>query len=105
MKLGRPHLIGSLLMVAASIAYNVWVFTRPARRSTPVASQAALVDTAIASGPVVTGEATAAVIDPTTIAAPPAIDLSSSPEWRRNPFATAWQRHADVAVAPAVQIE
>ena len=105
MKLGRAHLIVSLLMVAASIAYNVWVFTRPARRSTPVASPAPLVDNAIASGPVVTGEQTAAVIDPTTIAAPPAIDLSVSPEWRRNPFASAWERHADVAAAPAVAIE
>ena len=30
MKLGKTHLVASLAMVAASIAYNVWVFTRPA---------------------------------------------------------------------------
>ena len=30
MKLGKTHLDASLAMVAASIAYNVWVFTRPA---------------------------------------------------------------------------
>jgi hypothetical protein len=105
MKLGKPHLIASLVMVAASIAYNVWVFTRPARRSAPAASQAALVENFAASGPVVTGDETAAAIDPTTIAPPPDVDLSNVPEWRRNPFASAWQRQADVPVAPAVAIE
>jgi hypothetical protein len=104
MKLGKPHLIASLVMVGASIAYNVWVFTRPARRSAP-ASQAALVENFAASGPVVTGEEVAAAIDPTTIAPPPDVDLSNVPEWRRNPFEGAWQRQVDVPVAPAVAIE
>jgi hypothetical protein len=92
-------------MVAASVVYNVWVFTRPARRSVPAADQAPLIDTVAASGPVVTGEELSAPIDPTTVAPPPEVDLSSMPEWRRSPFATAWQRQADVAVAAAVPAE
>ena len=105
MKLGKPHLIASLTMVAASIAYNVWVFTRPARRSAPAANPAPLIDTVSASGPVVTGDETPVTIDPTTVAPPPTVDLSKMPEWRRNPFANAWQRQADVPVAAPVHVE
>jgi hypothetical protein len=105
MKLGKPHLIASLVMVAASIAYNVWVFTRPARRTTPGAMPAPIIENVAASGPVVTGEETAAVIDPTTVAPPPDVDLSHAPEWRRNPFTGAWQRSIEAPVVPAVQIE
>jgi hypothetical protein len=105
MKLGKPHLVASLAMVAASIAYNVWVFTSPSRRSAMTASAAPLVDTVAPSGPVVTGQERAAPIDPTTIAPPPAVELSQTPEWRRNPFAGAWQRRADADVAPSVPIE
>jgi hypothetical protein len=105
MKLGKPHLIASLVMVAASIAYNVWVFTRPARRSPPALSAAPIIENVAASGPVVSGDETATLVDPTTVAAPPDVDLSRPPEWRRNPFAGAWQRRADAAAAPAVQIE
>jgi len=105
MKLGRPHLMASLVMVAASIAYNVWVFTRPARRSAPAASPAPLIDAVSASGPVVTGEESPVPIDPTTVAPPPHVDLSETPEWRRNPFAGGWQRQDGVAVAPVAHIE
>ena len=104
MKLGKPHLIASLVMVAASIAYNVWVFTRPARRSAPVAP-APFIENVAASGPVVTGDGTVAAIDPTTVAPPPEVDLSRAPEWRRNPFARTWQHRAEPAVVPAVQVE
>jgi hypothetical protein len=105
MKLGKPHLIASLAMVAVSVAYNVWVFTRPARRSAPQVSAAPLLDHVAASGPVVTGEEAAVAIDPATVAPPPDVDLSRAPEWRRNPFAGAWQQRADTAVTPAVQID
>jgi hypothetical protein len=54
---------------------------------------------------VVTGEETAAAIDPTTVAPPPEVDLATTPEWRRNPFARAWQRPAVEPVAPALPIE
>jgi hypothetical protein len=105
MKLGKPHLIASLVLVAASIAYNVWVFMKPARRSATVANPATLLDNAITTGPVVTGEETGAAIDPTRVAPPPEVDLSTTPEWRRNPFATAWQPPAEAAVAPEIPIE
>jgi hypothetical protein len=105
MTLGKPHLIASLAMVAVSISYNVWVFARPA--SVPAANAAPLVENAVgAGGPVVTGEEVAAVIDPTTIAPPPAVDLARAPEWSRNPFASVWQPRAEpTAIAPAIPVE
>jgi hypothetical protein len=105
MKLGKGHLVASLAMVAASIAYNVWVFTRPARRSVPGGSPAPLVENVSAQGPVVTGEETAAAIDPTTVPPPPDVDLARTPEWRRNPFARAWQPRADAVIAPVAEVE
>jgi len=104
MKLGKTHLVASLAMVTASIAYNVWVFTRPARRSAPVASPVPLVETLQASGPVVTGEQAVAATDPTTVPAPPEVDLVRPPEWPRNPFASAATRQSDVVVTPVVEI-
>jgi hypothetical protein len=104
MKLGKPHLIASLVLVAGSIAYNVWVFTRPARPGAP-AAVSPLVETIAASGPVVTGDEPVAAIDPATVAPPPDVDLSSVPEWRRNPFAGRWQQRRQVPIAPAVQVE
>lgn len=103
MKLGKTHLVASLTMVAASIAYNVWVFTRPARRSAP--APAPLIDTLQSSAPSVTGEQTVAPIDPTTLAPPPDVDLVRAPEWPRNPFSSPWQRRADVVIAPVAQVE
>ena len=106
MKLGKAHLVVSLAMVVGSIAYNIWVFTRPARRSGPVPTPASLVQNVSAQGPVVTGEEAAAAIDPTTVPPPPEVDLARAPEWRRNPFASAWQRRVEVAVAaPTVEVE
>jgi hypothetical protein len=58
-----------------------------------------------ASGPVVTGEEAPVTIDPTTVAAPPTVDLSNTPEWRRNPFASVWQRQVEAPVAAAVHID
>jgi hypothetical protein len=104
MKLGKPHLIASLAMVAASVAYNVWVFTRPAQRGAPAAAPT-VIDTVPVSGPVVTGEEPAAAIDPATVAPPPDVDLSRAPEWRRNPFAGRWQQRRVVTSVPAAEVE
>jgi hypothetical protein len=104
MKLGKTHLVASLAMVAASIAYNVWVFTRPARRSAAVANPVPLVESLQASGPVVTGEQAVASIDPTTVPAPPDVDLGDPPEWARNPFASAATRQPDAVITPAIEI-
>jgi hypothetical protein len=105
MKLGKTHLVVSLAMVAASIAYNVWVFTRPARRSAPLANPVPLVEGLQASGPVVTGEQAVAPIDPATVSAPPDVDLVRPPDWPRNPFVSAATRQTDVVIAPATEIE
>jgi hypothetical protein len=105
MKLGRTHLIASLTMVAASIAYNVWVFTRPARRSNSSTTPAPLIDGLLPSGPVVTGEDTVAAIDPTTLPPPPAVDLERAPEWPRNPFVSTSLRRDDLVFAPVAEPE
>jgi hypothetical protein len=105
MKLGKPHLIASLVMVVASIAYNVWVFTRPARRGAPGGTSVLLAEGLSSSGPVVTGEDTVAAVDPTTVPPPPEVDVVHAPEWGRNPFASAWQRPAEVLIAPVAAIE
>jgi hypothetical protein len=103
MRLGRTHLIASLAMVAASIVYNVWVFTRPARRSDSSTTPAPLIDGLAPSGPVVTGEPAVAAIDPTTLPPPPDLDLVRAPEWPRNPFMSTSIRRAEVVVAPVVE--
>jgi len=104
MKLGKPHLIVSLTMVAASIAYNVWVFARPARPGAP-ASGPSLIETVAASGPVVTGDEPAPAIDPATVAPPPDVDLSNAPEWPRNPFAGRWPQRREASIVPVAQVE
>ena len=100
MKLGKAHLVGSLAMVTASIAYSVWVFTRPARSSSAaVSSQAPLIDGLPSTGPTVTGEQGVVTIDPTTVPAPPDIDLDRAPEWPRNPFVSPRMRRPDIVIA------
>jgi hypothetical protein len=66
---------------------------------------APLIENVAAASPVVTGEETVTPIDPATVAAPPEVDLSRAPEWRRNPFASVWRQRSESAVVPAVQVE
>lgn len=88
MKLGRKHLVASLVVLGASVAWNIWVFTKPAA-------------TGAASGgpqfeqPPVSGAPEVPSIDPATIPPPPQLDLTREPAWARNPFA-----HASAAPAP-----
>jgi hypothetical protein len=103
MKLGTTHLVVSLAMVVASIAYNVWVFTRPARRSEP--SPAPLVEGLPQSGPIVTGDQVAVSIDPTTLPPPPDVDLVRAPEWPRDPFNGAWLRRTETVATPVSEPE
>ena len=105
MKLGRTHLAVSLVMVAGSIAYNVWVFTRPARRNGPVTAPPPLADGLQPSGPIVTGEQTVAAIDPTTVPPPPDVDLVRAPEWPRNPFTSPPLRRAEVVATPVAETD
>jgi hypothetical protein len=92
-KLGRRHLIASLVILGASIAWNVWVFTQPASRPANARSnQEPPLVTPSGSGP-----AAPVPIDPSAIPAPPPVDLSKEPAFTRNPFA----QNAPSAPSPA----
>lgn len=97
MTLGKPHLIASLALLAASIVYNLWVFTQPAKVTTPSRAPAPVQplpsreDTAAANAPV----------DVTSVPPPPEVALDRLPEWPRDPFART--RDLKPAVAPAVE--
>lgn len=80
MKLDRRHMIGSLVILVASIVWNIWVFTQPAARP---AGASRPVQPALGDNPPVAG---AGPVDPTTIPAPPPVELTQEPVWTRNPF-------------------
>ena len=94
MKLDKRHLIGSVILMVAAIAYNVWVFTHPtsasanASRAMEPPPGAAMPLTAGAQG------ADGAAVDPTLVPAPPDVALDRLPQWPRDPFAS-------LRVAPA----
>lgn len=89
MKMGKPHLVGSLIMMAASIAYTVWSF-----QSAPATAARAQAPAELIDGPVASSGSAPAPIDPTTIAPVPDVALDRLPLWPRNPF---------VPVRPAVE--
>lgn len=101
MKLGRRHLIASLVILAASIVWNVWVFTQPdAARPRPVRqndAQVPLLGSPAASG----GAPGAGFVDPASIPPPPPLDLTREPVWIRNPFAQITAATAAPSSAPA----
>jgi hypothetical protein len=78
MTLDKRHMAGSVLMLVGAIAYNVWVFTRPATRVA-----AAPVDISGAP-PIVphTGERSVAA-DALPLAD---VELRRLPQWERDPF-------------------
>jgi hypothetical protein len=83
MTIRRSHLTLALTALAAAVLYNVWYFVL-SRAGGPAAPRPA------AEVPLV-GAAAAprgadAARDPLSIPAPPAVDLSSAPSWRRDPF-------------------
>ena len=79
----RPaHLTFALAALAAAVLYNVWYFVlRPAE---PAASRRAIEQPLVGAPGATPGGA--AVRDPLSIPAPPAVDLASAPSWRRDPF-------------------
>jgi hypothetical protein len=97
MTLGKGHLMATLPLFAAAVAYNVWYFSSGGDPVVTRASEPERVSVEV-SGPSVTGEAQAA-IDPSTIPAPPDVALDRPPTWTRNPFTTARQ---PAPVEPAV---
>lgn len=89
MKLDNRHLRVSLALLVGSILYNVWVYTRPAKSTSPRPLLAvAMVPDAAQPPPV-------APVDPSTIVAPPALDLRTAPSWARDPFASLRQAAAE----------
>lgn len=79
MKFGRRHVIASLIMLAGSIVYNMWVFTRPAPNRS---SAEAPPPTTMSASPT----APAAALDPSQVQALPGVELDRVPVWARNPF-------------------
>jgi len=95
-KLDKRHLVVSLILLIASIVYNVWVFTRPADDSLGVNTNAVQpIDTS--RGVTVDG-ASQVVIDPTQVADLPDVALDRLPEWPRDPFANL-RREAPIVAA------
>ena len=100
MKLGKLHVVLSLVVLAIAILYNVWVLTRPARSAGGLRSEPALMEGLQTSGPSVTGEAVAEAIDPTTLPPVPDVGLDRAPEWPRDPFLSARLRLVEAPQAP-----
>ena len=89
MTLDKRHMAGSVLMLVGAVAYNVWVFTRPATR---LAAAPAPIDItgAPSTGPE-TGERRGALDVPLL----QDVALDRVPQWGRDPF-------EDMQAAPAV---
>jgi hypothetical protein len=86
-KLDKRHLIGSVILMVAAIAYNVWVFTHPA--SANANAGRAIEPPPGAVMPLQTGPDVAGVaVDPTHVPAPPDVALDRRPQWPRDPFAS-----------------
>ena len=86
MKPGKLQLTLVFSLLALAIAYNVWVFLRPTRRTATQGAERPLLESLQATGPTVTGEPVAEVIDPRTLPPVPDVGLDRTPEWPRNPF-------------------
>jgi hypothetical protein len=81
MKVQRSHLRIALFVLAAAVLYNVWSFMKPATRTAGPQRQQPALETDARPGP-----AGAQAIDPVTIPAPPAVDMSKAPTFGRDPF-------------------
>lgn len=81
MKLDRRHMIAALAILAASIAWNVWVFTQPSPGAANARSRFPPAFDAEAPTAGDTG------VDPMTIPPPPEVELTKEPVWTTNPFA------------------
>ena len=97
MTLDKRHMAGSVLMLGAAIAYNVWVFTRPAARLAAAAAPIDIMGAPSASGN--TGEPSAA----SELAQPPLpdVEIERAPQWPRDPFELMHKAPEVVESAPA----
>jgi hypothetical protein len=104
--LDRRHMAASLAVLGCAIAYNVWVFTRPAGRD---GGDAAPVEVMSPAPSGTTGDAHA-VLDPARMPALADVRTDRIPEWPRDPFEDLQQappaaEPAPAAPAPAVEAE
>jgi hypothetical protein len=81
MKVQRSHLRIALIVLVIAVAYNAWVFLKPAPRSAALTNR---------QQPLLGSEVPPAsdvqTVDPLSIPAPPSIDVSASPSSGRDPF-------------------
>jgi len=82
MKVQRSHLRIAVVVLALAVLYNFWVFFRPAPRTGPVNRGAQGMLQPEAPPP----SAGPAAIDPLSIPAPPAVDVSAAAPGARDPF-------------------
>lgn len=83
MKVQRSHLRIALVVLVLAVAYNVWVFVRPAPRTAALTNRQQPLLGSEAPAP---GTGGAQAVDPLSIPAPPAIDVSTAPASGRDPF-------------------
>jgi hypothetical protein len=107
MTLDKRHMTASVLMLVGAIAYNVWIFTRPATR---LAAAAAPADIMGAPSTDSDGGERTAGIDLAQASVLPDVEIDRSPTWRRDPFADlrAMPEKVEatpVAPAPVVQAD
>ena len=81
MNVGKPHLFGSVGLLAAAVAYNVWVFTRPATTATAATARPAEVTNAEAVGTQAPAAPDLSQLEPL-----PDVALDRAPVWPRDPF-------------------
>jgi hypothetical protein len=101
MTLDKRHMAGSVLMLAGAIAYNVWVFTRPATR---VAAAAPPVDIMGASSTGTAGGEGTTGMDLAAVPVLPDVQIDRSPTWPRDPFDDQRAVPAVVEAAPAAPV-
>ncbi len=102
MNVDKRHLAAALLLLAAAIAYNVWMFTRPAAGSAARGVRAPAPVDALPAPVASDGASAAAAIDPARIPPVPDVTLDRLPQWPRNPFENVRRAVAPVVVEAAV---
>jgi hypothetical protein len=100
MTMGKPHLIGSLVMMVAAIAYSVWSFQSPAGTTAAGPGTVPPVADMVPGGGGAPGAGGApAGVDPASIPLVPDVVLDRLPQFPRNPFLAPRAPVADVPAA------
>ena len=84
MKVQRNHLRIAVVVLVAAVAYNIWVFTRPAAR--PGAGAPAQAPLIQQQAPLEPAANAVEMVDPLSIPAPPPLDAVTVPIFSRDPF-------------------